>query len=177
MIITSFKGMALVEYDQPFDALNAVAMFNKQVLLDREMNVRFDTKPPTKEEEDQSRSSSSSKLPSGLKSIGSGLGGIGSLLGASSAPAANPLGALGLGGINPLGINTQPASNALTLGALTALAGLNSVGSGLNANSLGNSNSLGGNGLGGGGLGSSGSTLNSNSNDIGNGFNLSSSTS
>lgn len=169
------RGMALVEYDQAFDALNAVAMFNKQTLLDREMNVRFDTKPPSQEEEQQSRSSSgSSKLPSGLRSIGTGIAGIGSLL-AAATPNAGLGSALGLGGINPLGIGAQPvaASNALTLGALTALAGLNTGGLGSSGGNMGSMSSS-------GGLGSdrSGSGMNDRSGgDMGNGYGMSSSAS
>jgi hypothetical protein len=40
------RGMAVVEYDTPYEALNAVSMFNKQILMDRQMSVRFDVKPP-----------------------------------------------------------------------------------------------------------------------------------
>lgn len=182
------RGMALVEYDQAFDALNAIAMFNKQMLLDREMNVRFDTKPPTKEEEEQSRSSGSSKLPSGLRSIGSGISGISSILAAAAPPATNALGALGLSSMNPLGIG-QPvsaaASNALTLGALTALAGLNSGGlggaAGVGSNPL-SSSGLNSSSLSSGGMGSGGSSgMNSGSgmdrDGMGNGYGMSSSTS
>lgn len=63
------RGLALVEYDTPMDALNAVSMFNQQTLMDRQMTVRFDTKPPSESENEAKQS----KLPSGLKSIGKGL--------------------------------------------------------------------------------------------------------
>lgn len=185
------RGMALIEYDTGLDALNAVAMFNKQTLLDREMNVRFDTKPPTKEEEERSSrssrggSSSDSRLPSGLRSIGSGLA---PLIAAANTPQVNPLSAAlsGLGSIQSLSAlgSQSVAPNALTLGALTALAGLNTAGLGSSqqqnsaasnqvvsaANSLANS-------LNSGGLGSlsgSSSGLGSGSSDLGNGFGLSS---
>lgn len=61
------RGMAIIEYDTPYEALNAVAMFNDQVLLDRQMTVRFDHKPPGGDAEHDSHQA---KLPSGLKSIG-----------------------------------------------------------------------------------------------------------
>lgn len=59
--------MAVIEYDTPFAALNAVSMFNQQVLLERQMTVRFDAKPA---EKDEPAPPAVSKLPSGLKSIG-----------------------------------------------------------------------------------------------------------
>ncbi len=55
------RGMSVVEYSTPTEALNAVLMFNNQVLNNRTMNVRFDTKPP---KEDDGYHSSASKLPS-----------------------------------------------------------------------------------------------------------------
>ena len=74
------RGMAVVEYDTPFEALNAVSMFNRQQLLDRQMTVRFDTKPPelTDLPDIKATIMAPPKLPSGLKSIGSGLN-LGSL--------------------------------------------------------------------------------------------------
>jgi RNA recognition motif-containing protein len=43
------RGIALVEYATGLEALNAITMFDKQVLNDREMSVRFDTKPKESE--------------------------------------------------------------------------------------------------------------------------------
>lgn len=45
-------------------------MFNQQTLMDRQMTVRFDTKPP---ESDHDSKNIQGKLPSGLKSIGKGI--------------------------------------------------------------------------------------------------------
>jgi RNA recognition motif-containing protein len=56
------RGMSVIEYTTPTQALNAVLMFNNQVLNNRTMNVRFDTKPPGKD--DDGFQQSSSKLPS-----------------------------------------------------------------------------------------------------------------
>jgi translation initiation factor 2 beta subunit (eIF-2beta)/eIF-5 len=92
--------MAVVEYENPFEALNAVSMFNHQQLLDRQMTVRFDTKPPEENSKSSSQSSSQAKLPSGLKSIGTGLN------------------------LNSLLTTNVPAVNQLSLGALTSLAGI-----------------------------------------------------
>ena len=57
------RGMSVIEYTSPTQALNAVLMFNNQVLNNRTMNVRFDTKPPGKDD-DGYQQQSSSKLPS-----------------------------------------------------------------------------------------------------------------
>ena len=113
------RGMAVVEYDTPFEALNAVAMFNNQTLMERQMTVRFDTKPPRDDEIKSSSTSSSSKLPSGLKSIGTGLVPI---LGSngSSSNSLGSLGALGalgqtadLSALSNFGINLNGNANSL----------------------------------------------------------------
>lgn len=120
------RGMAVVEYSSEIEALNAISMFDRQVLNDRQMNVRFDTKPPLKDDE----KSSSNSLPSGLKGIGTGLipstsitpqmpkqqpevnvGGLGIDLNTLSALAASLTGGAG-----------NPALNSLS--ALAGLAGL-----------------------------------------------------
>lgn len=61
------RGMAVIEYDTPFAALNAVSMFNHQTLMDRQMTVRFDAK---EKDEPSPQPAVVPKLPSGLKSIG-----------------------------------------------------------------------------------------------------------
>lgn len=117
------RGMAVVEYESAYEALNAVSMFNKQTLMDRQMTVRFDTKPPTKEEEynrEKSLMSSSSqaKLPSGLKSIGNSLGLnlLGSSGSAAPAPVANPLSLSALTALTGLGA-TSASDLSLGLGS------------------------------------------------------------
>nr|KAG5695168.1 hypothetical protein BaRGS_030214 [Batillaria attramentaria] len=61
------RGMGIVQFEHPMEAIQAVSMFNGQTLFDRKMIVRMDKVP----EETQPQAS---KLPSGLKSIGMGLG-------------------------------------------------------------------------------------------------------
>ena len=99
------RGMAVVEYDTPFEALNACSMLNKRKLLDREMTVRFDTKPPMDE---SAPSQPQVKLPSGLQSIGSGL----SLPGL--APAL-PLGALSVAGTDLAGLGLNLNNSGMGL--------------------------------------------------------------
>lgn len=109
------RGMAVVEYDTPFEALNAVSMFNNQQLLDRQMTVRFDTKPP-RDDEPVSKNSSSSKLPSGLKSIGTGIG-LAGLLGGTNNLGLSGIGGLGqsndLSALSSLGLNLNGTAPSL----------------------------------------------------------------
>jgi RNA recognition motif-containing protein len=120
------RGFAIVEYDHPVEAVQAISMFHNQVLNDRPMSVRID------------RANETLKLPEGLKGIGMGLGTNGEPLRdvARNLPSITN--------------NSQPSNpGAGILGAVpnqalqmaNALTGLNSVvgGSafgGLNTNSL-----------------------------------------
>ena len=104
------RGLAVVEYENPLEALNAVSMFNNQTLLDRKMTVRFDTKPPSEDEVEAKRTS---KLPSGLKSIG---GGLGSILGSLGAGIGGGSGNAGLGSLGSLASSNSELSALATLG-------------------------------------------------------------
>lgn len=59
------RGFAVIEYDHPVEAVQAISMFERQILFDRRMIVRMDRIPDKGE---------SIKLPEGLKGIGTGLG-------------------------------------------------------------------------------------------------------
>lgn len=59
------RGFAVVEYDHPVEAVQAISMFDRQSLFDRRMTVRLDRIPDKSE---------GVKLPEGLKSVGIGLG-------------------------------------------------------------------------------------------------------
>lgn len=59
------RGFAVVEYDHPVEAVQAISMFDRQTLFDRRMTVRLDRIPDKSE---------GIKLPEGLKAIGIGLG-------------------------------------------------------------------------------------------------------
>ncbi|VVC38768.1 RNA recognition motif domain [Cinara cedri] len=56
------KGYGIVEYRHPVEAVQAISMFNNQILFERPMSIRFDRTDPL------------ARLPEGLKSIGRGLG-------------------------------------------------------------------------------------------------------
>lgn len=60
------RGFAIVEYDHPVEAVQAISMFDKQTLYDRKMTVRMDRASGDKPTE--------LKLPEGLMSMGLGLG-------------------------------------------------------------------------------------------------------
>ena len=65
------RGHAVLEFDHPVEAVQAISMFNDQQLFDRKMTVRFDKTPgPTPEELAQLPS----RLPEGLGGVGMGLG-------------------------------------------------------------------------------------------------------
>jgi len=65
------RGHAVIEFDHPVEAVQAISMFNEQSLFDRKMTVRFDKSPgPTPEEMAQLPS----RLPEGLGGVGMGLG-------------------------------------------------------------------------------------------------------
>lgn len=65
------RGHGVIEYTHPVEAVQAISMFNEQMLFDRKMTVRFDKQPGTTPEElDQLPN----RLPEGLHSVGMGLG-------------------------------------------------------------------------------------------------------
>ncbi|XP_032514367.1 heterogeneous nuclear ribonucleoprotein M-like isoform X2 [Danaus plexippus] len=128
------RGFAVIEYDHPVEAVQAISMFDKQMLYERRMTVRMDRGVTDKSE---------LRLPEGLKSIGIGLGPNGEPLRdvARNLPQNTSTNNLSLG-------STGSAIGAGVLGAVpTAGVGLNGLGASLSANTLGTnaalSNSLG----------------------------------
>merc|ERR1711936_1074914 len=83
------RGHAVIEYDHPVEAVQAISMFNEQYLFDRKMTARFDKAPgPTPEELAQLPS----RLPEGLGGVGMGLGSGGNPLTevAKNLPGSTP---------------------------------------------------------------------------------------
>uniref|UniRef100_A0AAY4E8M0 RRM domain-containing protein n=1 Tax=Denticeps clupeoides TaxID=299321 RepID=A0AAY4E8M0_9TELE len=66
------RGMGTVTFEQPLEAVQAISMFNGQMLFDRPMHVKMDDKslPP----DDFRPAEKSPQLPRGLGGIGMGLG-------------------------------------------------------------------------------------------------------
>ncbi|KAK7481093.1 hypothetical protein BaRGS_00027633 [Batillaria attramentaria] len=152
------RGMGIVEFEFPIEAVQAVSMFNGQILFDRKMMVRIDKLPPEEKP-------SGPKLPSGLKSIGMGLGsggapinigqvgnmgggpGMGGPMGAGGLGGG--LGAGGLGGGNMgMGLDVGLGGGGGGLGAAGSLGGLGGLGAAGMAGGLGGGNL--GAGMGGG---------------------------
>ncbi|XP_076251216.1 heterogeneous nuclear ribonucleoprotein rumpelstiltskin isoform X2 [Rhynchophorus ferrugineus] len=103
------RGFAVVEYDHPVEAVQAISMLHNQVLYDRTMTVRMD------------RANENVKLPEGLKSVGMGLGQGGEPL----RNVVHNLPSGGLGAQTGPGILGTVPNNALSVAS--ALSGLNNV--------------------------------------------------
>ncbi|CAD5209944.1 unnamed protein product [Bursaphelenchus xylophilus] len=102
------KGMAIVEYSHPIEAVQAISMLNNQRLFDRTITVKMD-----RFEKDPDRDRNG--LPNGLKSVGMGLGANGSPL-SDIASVIGQMGSNGQTHIGPFssngsGILNQPQSN------------------------------------------------------------------
>ncbi|XP_057696008.1 myelin expression factor 2 [Corythoichthys intestinalis] len=103
------RGMGTVTFEQPLEALQAISMFNGQMLFDRPMHVKMDDKsiPP----DNYRQMEKTPQLPRGLSGIGMGLGPGGQPINAnnlnsgggmsSSGPAGMDV--PGYGGMNRLG--------------------------------------------------------------------------
>ncbi|KAH9499229.1 Myelin expression factor 2 [Bulinus truncatus] len=143
------RGMGVVVFEHPMEAVQAVSMFNGQVLYERNMIVRID----------KGREPEKPKLPSGLKSIGMGLG-------SGGAPLTN-ISQLGNGGLDPY------FKQDLGIGGGSGLMGMGGSGLGLLGSGMGGGPDLGIGGLGGlGGLGGMGMGLGSGSGSGGMGLGL-----
>ncbi|XP_045501078.1 heterogeneous nuclear ribonucleoprotein M isoform X2 [Colias croceus] len=124
------RGFAVIEYDHPVEAVQAISMFDKQMLYERRMTVRMD----------RGTDKTEVKLPEGLKSIGLGLGPNGEPLRdvARNLPQPNPANNMNLA-------NAGTAIGASVLGAVPAASvALNGLGTGLTAGTLGGNAGLGG---------------------------------
>lgn len=112
------RGFAVVEYDHPVEAVQAISMLHNQYLFDRQMTVRMD------------RVELGLKLPEGLKGIGMGLGQNGEPLKnvAYNLPSNNgPPQQVGSGILGAVpNANALQVANALSgFGNVSALGGLN----------------------------------------------------
>lgn len=106
------RGFAVVEYDHPVEAVQAISMFNNQFLYERQMAVRMD------------RANDGTKLPEGLKGVGMGLGSNGEPLKdvARNLPSSNSQQSAASLSSGILGAVPNPA-----LQVASALSGLNSI--------------------------------------------------
>lgn len=174
------RGFGVVEYNHPVEAVQAISMFNDQMLYDRRMTVRFDNQAPEDDEEILP-----SRLPEGLGGVGMGLGSGGHPLldvannlptsgsnNSNAALANNVMSAFGnnsaasnMGGNNPDNSAVTAAMNMEIMSNVAKL--VNTMGFLTNSNNQNNpgpSNNMGG---GGGGGGAGGQMGNMNANNMG----------
>ncbi|XP_028135169.1 heterogeneous nuclear ribonucleoprotein M [Diabrotica virgifera virgifera] len=134
------RGFAVIEYDHPVEAVQAISMFNHQSFFDRTLAVRMD------------RANDNIKLPEGLRSIGMGLGPNGEPLKCVAHNLNNQSNSSTNGLLGAVPNNTLQQLSSLTgLSALNALQSANLgslLGNNLGSNDLSSlvSNSLGGGG-------------------------------
>lgn len=114
------KGFGVVEFEHPVEAVQAISMFNNQKLFDRLLSVRLD-----KFDEDDAFAGdyAPKKLPSGLGSIGQGLGLGGKPLDISSSMINNAGGTAAPVMQASASTNVVPQAASVAISALTNLAG------------------------------------------------------
>ncbi|XP_043120848.1 myelin expression factor 2 isoform X1 [Puntigrus tetrazona] len=97
------RGMGTVTFEQPLEAVQAISMFNGQMLFDRQMHVKMDDKslPP----DDFRPAEKAPQLPRGLGGVGMGLGPGGQPIN------ANRLSGGGVGSMGPGGMDGPGCSN------------------------------------------------------------------
>ncbi|XP_061133122.1 myelin expression factor 2 [Syngnathus typhle] len=95
------RGMGTVTFEQPLEALQAISMFNGQMLFDRQMHVKMDDRslPP----DDYRPMEKTPQLPRGLSGIGMGLGPGGQPLNANHLNSGGGMGSMGPGGMDAPG--------------------------------------------------------------------------
>ncbi|XP_034437725.1 myelin expression factor 2 isoform X2 [Hippoglossus hippoglossus] len=95
------RGMGTVTFEQSLEAVQAISMFNGQMLFDRQMHVKMDEKslPP----EDFCQVEKSPQLPRGLGGIGMGLGPGGQPINSTRISGGGGMGSMGPGGMDTSG--------------------------------------------------------------------------
>uniref|UniRef100_A0A3Q1F7W8 Myelin expression factor 2 n=1 Tax=Acanthochromis polyacanthus TaxID=80966 RepID=A0A3Q1F7W8_9TELE len=95
------RGMGTVTFEQSLEAVQAISMFNGQMLFDRQMHVKMDEKslPP----EDFRQVEKASQLPRGLGGIGLGLGPGGQPINANRLSGGGSMSSMGPGGMDVSG--------------------------------------------------------------------------
>uniref|UniRef100_A0A667XXB3 Heterogeneous nuclear ribonucleoprotein M n=1 Tax=Myripristis murdjan TaxID=586833 RepID=A0A667XXB3_9TELE len=93
------RGMGTVTFEQPLEAVQAISMFNGQMLFDRQMHVKMDEKslPP----DDFRQVEKAPQLPRGLGGVGMGLGPGGQPINANRlSGGGGGMGSMGPGGMD-----------------------------------------------------------------------------
>ncbi|XP_075933829.1 myelin expression factor 2 [Anarhichas minor] len=135
------RGMGTVTFEQSLEAVQAISMFNGQMLFDRQMHVKMDEKSVPLE--DFRQVEKTPQLPRGLGGIGMGLGPGGQPINANrqsgGGAAGGGGGGGGMGSIGPGGMEAQG------YGGMNRLGGGMSGGGGFGGmDSMGNMGGFGG---------------------------------
>ncbi|XP_053573438.1 myelin expression factor 2 isoform X1 [Bombina bombina] len=93
------RGMGTVTFEQAFEAVQAISMFNGQYLFDRIMHVKMDDKS-IPHDDFHAMESKAPQLPRGLGGIGMGLGPGGQPINAAQISLGSGIGNMGPGGID-----------------------------------------------------------------------------
>ncbi|XP_016407751.1 myelin expression factor 2-like [Sinocyclocheilus rhinocerous] len=98
------RGMGTVTFEQPLEAVQAISMFNSQMLFDRQMHVKMDDKslPP----DDFRPAEKAPQLPRGLGGVGMGLGPGGQPINANRL-SGGAVGSMGPGGMDGPGCSNM----------------------------------------------------------------------
>ncbi|XP_072134274.1 myelin expression factor 2 [Mobula birostris] len=91
------RGIGTVIFEQPLEAVQAISMFNGQLLFDRPMHVKMDDRSVP--HDDLRSVDKKPQLPRGLGGIGMGLGPGGRPIAANQMTMSNAVGSMTAGGI------------------------------------------------------------------------------
>ncbi|XP_041030896.1 myelin expression factor 2 isoform X1 [Carcharodon carcharias] len=92
------RGIGTVIFEQPLEAVQAISMFNGQLLFDRPMHVKMDDRS-VPHDDFRSMDNKTPQLPRGLGGIGMGLGPGGQPIAANQMNMNSAMGNMGSGGI------------------------------------------------------------------------------
>uniref|UniRef100_A0A8C9ZPB6 Heterogeneous nuclear ribonucleoprotein M n=1 Tax=Sander lucioperca TaxID=283035 RepID=A0A8C9ZPB6_SANLU len=106
------RGMGTVTFDMPIEAVQAVSMFNGQLLFNRVMHVKLDEKSLPKDFGPPDRAAAAAAaLPRGLSGIGLGLGPGGQPIDANQLNRGGGGGGGGMGNMGPGGMDGMGFGN------------------------------------------------------------------
>ncbi|KAK7152356.1 hypothetical protein R3I94_008627 [Phoxinus phoxinus] len=130
------RGMGTVSFEQPLEAVQAISMFNGQMLFDRQMHVKMDDKslPP----EDFRPAEKAPQLPRGLGGIGMGLGPGGQPINANRLSGGG-VASMGPGGMDGPGCSSM---NRMSAGMSGGFSGMDCMG-GFGARDMGSMGRMG----------------------------------
>lgn len=121
------RGIATVTFEQPIEAVQAISMFNGQLLFDRPMNVKMDEKS-LPHDDFRALENKAAQLPRGLGGVGMGLGPGGQPLTAGHVAVGSGMG----GAVGPAGLGMDAASLArMGAGAAAGFRGMDGIGMGM----------------------------------------------